>query len=132
MKNKYKKILKIIVIVGLIIMYVNSPFCSTTWNISKEGQKELMSVLEIKNASSFKFVHIKLIYSHGLERCLELKFKISNEDYEKNGLKYGEAFEEVLLDCNYIEKEKNGIYRCVVRRTNTNNYEFYRKLNDIK
>ena len=37
-----------------------------------------------------------------------------------------------LFDCTYIEKENNGIYTCVVRRTNEYNREFYKRLRNIK
>ncbi len=105
---------------------------SHCYDISEHTKKELLELLEIEDAPSFKLIHRKsLIYQRPFH-CYELKFKISEEDYEKNELKYGEAWQECLFDCTYIEKENNGIYTCVVRRTNEYNREFYKRLRNIK
>lgn len=101
--------------------------------ISENSKEELFEFLKIEDSPSFEFIYIKWIETWEHFDCLELKFRISRQDYDQNGLTYGESWKEVLLDCNYIEKEENGIYTCIVRRTNTTpSEESYEKLLKIK
>lgn len=100
--------------------------------ISEDSKKNLLELLEIEDALSFKFIHRKKVKYDAPFHCCELKFEISKQDYEENELKYGESYLELEFDCNYIEKEENDIYTCVVRRTDQYNKEFYTKLGNIK
>lgn len=105
---------------------------SHCYDISEHTKKELLELLEIEDAPSFKYIHTKYVSTYSHFDCYELKFKISKEDYEKNELKYGEAWQECLFDCDYIEKENSDTYTCVVRRTDLYNEEFYKRLRNIK
>lgn len=105
---------------------------SHCYNISEDTKKELLELLEIEDAPSFKYIHKKRISTYSDFNCYELKFKISKQDYEKNELKYGEAWQECLFACHYIEKESNDTYTCVVRYDDNANEEFYKRLRNIK
>ena len=101
--------------------------------ITGDSKKELLEFLEIEEAPSFRFIHKKGINTHeAYDKCIELKFEISKKDYQKNELAYGEEWQEMLLDCHYIEKEENDKYICVVRYTDIYNKECYQKLSGIK
>lgn len=102
------------------------------YDISEDTKKELLELLEIEDAPSFKFIHKKRISTYSDFNCYELKFKISKEDYEKNELKYGEAWQEIYFACHYIEKESKDTYTCVVRFTDLYNEEFYERLKNVK
>ncbi len=105
---------------------------SHCYDISEDTKKELLELLEIEDAPSFKYIHKKRVSTYCHFNCYELKFEISKQDYEKNELKYGESWQEIYFACHYIEKESNGTYTCVVRYDDIANEEFYKRLRNIK
>lgn len=121
---------KIILIFILIIIILLSNFWYNKNNlilISEENKKELMSVLEIEDAPSFKPISKNsqyLGFGSG-PNCYELKFEISIEDYEKNNLSYNDIKDEndiPEIDINYKMKKDSTTYICVVRTSNQNEY----------
>ncbi len=84
----------------------------------EENRKELMNVLEIKDAPSFKPISIKtlLIPMPGPSAAYELRFEISIEDYVKNNLKYRDG-DSAELDIDYKIKKSKNTYLCIIRRS---------------
>lgn len=127
-------LIPILIMILLFTLGVISDFFHRyrTTKISEEGQKELLELLKIDEAPSFEFIHIEFVDTYESYDCIEAKFKISKEDYERNKMKYGKSYEEMLLDCSYIEKEENEIYTCVVRRTDLVNKDYYNRIREIR
>lgn len=121
---------KIILTFILIIIILLSNFWYNKNNlifISEENKKELMNVLEIDDAPSFKPISKKSEFlGFGSDpNCYELKFEISIEDYEKNKLNYEDIKNEndiPEIDIHYKMKKDDSTYICVVRTSNQNEY----------
>lgn len=126
MKSEKSRVILIILVIGI------KSIKDSHTDISENSKKELLELLEIENAPSFKFIHRKSRIYQRPFHCYELKFKISKQDYEKNELKYSALWQECLFDCKYIEKENNSMYTCVVRCTDENNKEFYERIRNVK
>lgn len=129
---------KIIVFIFIILILILS-FLYSRNNlifISEENKKELISVLEIEDAPSFKPISKKSVYlgTGSSPKCYELKFLISIEDYEKNNLNYKDK-DTTELDIHYKIKKNDNTYICTVRTSNQNEYttQLYTKiLNALK
>ena len=125
-----KKIIKIVSIISFIILIVALKITYDKNNlvfISEENKKELMNVLEIEDAPSFKAISKNsefLGFGSG-PNCYKLKFEISKEDYEKNNLNYKDIKDEndiPEIDIHYKMKKDYTTYICVVRTSNQNEY----------
>lgn len=132
-------LIPILIMVLLFTLGVISDFFCRTTKISEEGQKELLEWLEINDAPSFKFLKIESYDTDTRDENMEkvyglrLKFEISKEDYEKNGLEY--------YDCSdgsdwgwthYISKIKDNTYTCGVSSTDVHTKEIYEKIKHIR
>ena len=122
-----KKIILIFVLI-IIILLLNFGYSKNNLVfISEENKKELMNVLEIDDAPSFKPISKKTEFL-GLgsgPNCYKLKFEISKEDYEKNNLNYKDMKDEndiPEIDIHYKMKKDDNTYICVVRTSNQNEY----------
>lgn len=125
-----KNIIKIVLIIFFIILFVVLYIIYDRNNLvftSEENKKELMNVLEIQDALSFKPISKKsefLGFGSG-PNCYELKFEISIEDYERNKLNYKDIKNEndiPEIDIRYKMKKDDSTYICVVRTSNQNEY----------
>ncbi len=128
----------LIYVLIIIVLFLLATIINRSINYTKnsiEGQKELLKFLEIEDAPSFKFISIEKDDTglYDKEYGLELKFKISKEDYEKNPLEY--------YDCSdgsdwgwiyYISEIKNDIYTCVVQGNEMYSKEVYDKIKQIR
>ena len=125
-----KNIIKIVLIISRIILFVTLNIIYDRNNlmfISEENKKDLMEVLKIEDAPSFKPISRNsefLGFGSG-PNCYKLKFEISKDDYEKNNLKYRDMKDELdipELDIHYKLKKDDTTYICVVRTSNYNEY----------
>lgn len=105
--------------------------------ISEENKKELMSILEIQDATSFKPIskNSEFLGFGSSPNCYKLKFEISKEDYEKNNLNYRDMKDEIdipEIDIHYKLKKDDTTYICVVRTSDQNDYTkiLYNKILD--
>jgi len=102
--------------------------------ISEVSQKELKNILEIDNANSFELIYIKHVRAGfgSDDKYYEIKFEISVEDYEKNGLSYGEeSFYDIYMDCRHKEKKDNTTYTCIRRISISKNKDLYESINEL-
>lgn len=113
MKNKKVYIISSIIVLIIILMIVSS---NKSVQLTDEDRNELMSVLGIEDAQSFKFLSINredLGFGDGTD-CYTLKFEISTEDYNRNNLYYNDGESAALSDSFKIKKNDN-TYTCSVR-----------------
>ena len=109
----------IIILIGLVFVLTFVLMINTSnriKNLSNEDKKELMSVLGIKNASSFSPISINRV-DLGIgdaTKCYILKFEISIDDYNDNSLTYQDK-DTAELTCNWKEKINDKTYICYVR-----------------
>ena len=134
-----KKIILIFVLI-LIIIILLSNFWYSNNNlvfISEENKKELMNVLEIEDAPSFKLISKNNHYLGfgSTPNCYKLKFEISIEDYDKNNLKYEDVDNEndiPLIDIHYKLQKDEDTYICIVKTSDQNEHTkiLYNKILD--
>lgn len=125
-----KNIIKIVLIISCIILFVTLNIICDRNNlvfISEENKKDLMDVLKIEDAPSFRPISKNsefLGFGSG-SNCYKLKFEISIEDYEKNNLNYRDMKDEIdipEIDIHYKLIKDDTTYICVVRTSNQNEY----------
>ena len=106
--------ISIIIIVFLILLI----FQLDNKNIilDEEDKNELLSILEINNAPSFKFISIdKVDFGFGNNtQCYTLNFEISVDDYNKNNLNYQDG-ESAEVACKYKVMKDEKTYICSER-----------------
>ena len=87
---KNKIIVFIIIICVCLICFIGIQIKVNLKHVLQENKQDLMSLLDIKNSSSFYPISIKPV-DLGLgdtTGCYELKFEISIDDYNDNSLNY--------------------------------------------
>lgn len=113
---KKRSIIIVSVIVVFLLIGVFIIFRPKAVILEEEEKKELLSVLDIQDAQSFKFLSIDredLGFGDNTD-CYTLKFELSIEDYHKNNLNYKDG-ESAELACNFKIKKDNSTYICSVR-----------------
>lgn len=138
MKNKYVKIVAIIVLIFIIagvIIFEMFKENNNLENISEETRIEIMKIVGIEESKSFKPIYLKSYigdFRDNSTNGYELKYEISKEDFEKNNLHYTEGeFYDTLLDCAKCEEKDNNTYICYIKRTPLYNKEMCEKFEII-
>lgn len=101
----------LILLIGLFIL-----FRPKVVILGKEDKEEILSILGIQDAPSFKFLEIKnenLGFGDST-KCYTLRFELSIEDYNKNNLHYYDGDSPATSDNFRIKKDDN-TYICAVR-----------------
>lgn len=136
MKKKIILLLSIILFITLLTLRVFFNINNLIF-ISEENKKELMNVLEIQDAPSFKLISKNNHYLGfgSTPNCYKLKFEISIEDYDKNNLKYEDVDNEndiPLIDIHYKLQKDEDTYICIVKTSDQNEYTkiLYNKILD--
>lgn len=136
MKKKIILLLSIILFITLLTLRVFFNINNLIF-ISEENKKELMNVLEIQDAPSFKLISKNNHYLGfgSTPNCYKLKFEISIEDYDKNNLKYEDVDNEndiPLIDIHYKLQKDEDTYICIVKTSDQNEHTkiLYNKILD--
>ena len=136
MKKKIILLLSIILFITLLTLRVFFNINNLIF-ISEENKKELMNVLEIQDAPSFKLISKNNHYLGfgSTPNCYKLKFEISIEDYDKNNLKYEDVDNEndiPLIDIHYKMQKDEDTYICIVKTSDQNEHTkiLYNKILD--
>ena len=138
-----KNIIKIVLIISCIILFLTLKIIYNRNNlmfISEENKKDLMNVLKIEDALSFKPIskNSEFLGIGTTSNCYKIKFEISIEDYEKSNLNYRDMKNEIdipEIDIQYKLKKDDTTYICVVRTSDQNEYTrklYYAIINALK
>jgi len=98
------------------------------YSFTEDMKKDLMSVLDISESTSFDPIVIQFNDVAGPEYYsnYELKFEISKEDFEKNKLSYSEnEGYDSLTDSSMHEEKDSNTYICYIKCTRHVNEEKY-------
>lgn len=114
MKKRNIIIVSVIALLLLIVLFIL--FRPKIVILEEEDKNEILSVLTIQDAPSFKFLGIETenLGFGDSTKCYTLRFELSIEDYNKNNLHYYDGDSAALSDNFRIKKDDN-TYICAVR-----------------
>lgn len=117
------KIILNILIITFIVIIAILPSGIKLEKITEEDKEELMTILKIEDAPSFKPILINQVETGwgDASRCYKLEFEISIEDYNRNNLLYGDK-ETPEMSLNWKIKKNEETYICFVREWEYNEY----------